>query len=263
MHRAKVKFAGSDQFDEISTDYSDDITWNGRTFNHRDVSFQSPVTGTIYGTLLNFKGQLELMKDSLHDKPYNAPPEKPIMYIKPGNTVNSHNNAVAIPKDENTVQVGAALGVVFGKTATNVAKDHVMDYIAGYTIVNDVSIPHESFYRPDIKNKVRDGFCPVGPWVIDRDAVNDPDHIIIRVYVNGELVQENNTKNLVRSVAQLISEVTDFMTLYKGDTLLVGVPEHAPLVKKGDSVRIELSEVGFLENTFVDEADLVPGGGQR
>ena len=261
MHQAKAKFAGSSQFDEIGVDFSDEINWNGMAYNHRDIYWQSPVSGAIYGTLLNYQGQLDLMKHALHEKPYNAPPEKPIMYINPRNTVNSHNSAVAIPSGEEVVQVGAALGIVFGKTATDVAGGQVMDFIASYTVVNDVSIPHESFYRPDIKNKVRDGFCPVGPWIIDRDAVKDPDNLTIRVHVNGELVQENNTKNLLRSVAQLVSEVTDFMTLYKGDMLLVGVPEHAPLVKKGDSVRIEIADVGFLENTFVDEAALIPGGG--
>ncbi|WP_404454553.1 fumarylacetoacetate hydrolase family protein [Virgibacillus necropolis] len=263
MHQAKVKFAGSTIYDEIDIDFSDEIKWNGSTFNHRDVSWQAPVTGTVYGTLLNFQGQLDLMDKELHDKPYNAPPKKPIMYIKTANTVNSHNSAVAIPRGENVVQIGAALGIVFGKTATNVATENVMDYIAGYTVVNDVSIPHDSFYRPDIKNKVRDGFCPVGPWIIDRDNVKDPDNVTLRVHVNGELVQENNTKNLVRSVAQLVSEVTDFMTLHEGDVLLAGVPENAPLVKKGDSVRIEISGVGFLENTIVEETEIVPGGGFR
>lgn len=263
MHQAKVKFVGSTHYDEIDIDFSEEIKWNGSSYNHRDVSWQAPVSGTIYGTLLNFQGQLDLMKDALHEKPYNAPPKKPIMYIKPANTVNSHNNAVAIPDGEEVVQVGAALGIVFGKTATNISEENVMDYIAGYTVVNDVSIPHESFYRPDIRNKVRDGFCPIGPWIIDRDAVKNPDNVSIRVHVNGKLVQENNTKNLVRSIAKLASEVTDFMTLYEGDVLLAGVPENAPLVKKGDTVRIEFSDVGFLENKFVDEAEIVPGGGHR
>lgn len=263
MQQAKAKFTGSTQFEEIGVDFSDEINWNGMFYNHRNVSWQSPVSGAIYGTLLNYQGQFDLMKDAMYEKPYNAPPEKPILYIKPSNTVTSHNSNVAIPKGQESLQVGAALGIVFGETATNVFEGNAMDYIAGYTVVNDVSIPHDSFYRPDIKNKVRDGFCPVGPWIIDRDAVREPDNLAISVHVNGELVQENNSKNLVRSVTQLVSEVTDFMTLYKGDVLLVGVPEHAPLVKKGDSVRIEIADVGFLENTFVDEADLIPGGGHR
>ncbi|MFZ3578421.1 fumarylacetoacetate hydrolase family protein [Virgibacillus sp. DJP39] len=263
MHQAKVKFSGSTQFDEIVVDFSDEIKWNGAAYNHQDIVWQPPVSGTIYGTLFNFQGQLDLMKDALHEKPYNAPPKKPIMYIKPGNTINSHNGPVAIPEGEKEVQVGAALGIVIGKTATNVTQDNVTDYISGYTIVNDVSIPHDSFYRPDIKNKVRDGFCPVGPWVIDRNAVDDPNNLSIRVHVNGEIVQENNTNNLVRSVSELVSEVTDFMTLYEGDVLMVGVPEKAPIVKHGDMVRIEIEGVGFLENTFIDEQEFVPGGGLK
>lgn len=127
-------------------------------------------------------------------------------------------------------------------------------------VVNDIGIPHDSYYRPAVKLKARDGFCPVGPWVMERDAVANPDSLCLRVYINNELRQENSTVNLVRSVSRLISEVTDFMTLNAGDVLLTGVPEGAPLAKAGDRIRIEIEHVGRLENTVVPEDEWIPGG---
>lgn len=221
---------------------------------------QAHFKGTIYGVLFNFQGQLEAIGKALQEKPYKEPPKRPVLYIKPRNTLNSHRKPVIIPEGETEIQVGAALGVVFEKNATNVSVHDAMDYVDGYTVVNDVSIPHDNFYRPNIKNKVRDGFCPVAPWVVKRTEVANPGQLRIRVYVNGELVQENNTKNLVRSVAQLVSDVSEFMTLVKGDMLLVGVPEEAPLAKAGDTVRIECDGVGVLENNIIDEKDAFTGG---
>src|SRR5690606_5661202 len=120
-----------------------------------------------------------------------------------------------------------------------------MDFIAGYTVVNDVSVPHESVYRPAIPHKSRDGFCPVGPWIVDRDEVELPDQLAIRVFINGELRQENTTANLIRPISKLLADVTEFMTLSAGDVLLVGIPEQAPRVQTGDFVKIEIEGVGL------------------
>jgi 5-oxopent-3-ene-1,2,5-tricarboxylate decarboxylase/2-hydroxyhepta-2,4-diene-1,7-dioate isomerase len=151
------------------------------------------------------------------------------------------------------VVIGACLGVVIGRSATKVAVGNALSYVEGYTIVNDVSIPHESVYRPPIAYNARDGFCPIGPWVVQRESIAHPDQLGIRVYINEKLVQENTTANLIRSVAQLIAEVSQFMTFYAGDTLLVGVPEQAPLAQAGDQVRIEIDQIGSLQNHVVKQ----------
>jgi 5-oxopent-3-ene-1,2,5-tricarboxylate decarboxylase/2-hydroxyhepta-2,4-diene-1,7-dioate isomerase len=219
-----------------------------------------PVTGTIYGALLNYKGALEALGDAVHKAPYKGEPKAPVLYIKPANTVIGHRMAIPVPDDSAELEMGAALGVVIGKTATHVKEVEALSYVSGYTIVNDVSVPHDSVFRPAIKQKARDGFCPVGPWIMPKEAVENPDSLQVKVFINGQLKQENNTQQLIRSVARLIADVTDYMTLRAGDILLTGVPENAPLAKVGDVVRIEIDRIGVLENFLVHEKDWKWGG---
>ncbi|WP_077328183.1 fumarylacetoacetate hydrolase family protein [Virgibacillus siamensis] len=206
--------------------------------------------GSVYGVLFNFQGELEKMESALHEKPYKEPPKRPVLYIKPKNTHNHHYGRVEMPEGVSVLQAGPALGIIFERTAVNVPSDRAMDYVAGFTVVNDISVPHDNFFRPDIKNKVRDGTCPMGS-VMEKASIHDADMLPIRVYVNDKLVQENNTANLVRPVAQLISDISQFMTFSKGDILLAGVPENAPLIGEGDTVRIDIETVGVLENRIV------------
>jgi 5-oxopent-3-ene-1,2,5-tricarboxylate decarboxylase/2-hydroxyhepta-2,4-diene-1,7-dioate isomerase len=110
------------------------------------------------------------------------------------------------------------------------------------------------YYRPSIPAKARDGFCPLGPRVAPRAAVPNPDALTIRVYVDGELKQTTTTSQLVRPVARLLADVTDFMTLSPGDVLAVGVASPAPRVRAGQRVRVEIDGLGRLENSFVDGA---------
>ncbi|HEY4552803.1 MAG TPA: fumarylacetoacetate hydrolase family protein [Bacillaceae bacterium] len=211
------------------------------------------VRGTIYGVLLNYRGQLEGIREQLDKPPYKEAPTAPVLYIKPANTVSENGAPIPLPPGNAELEMGAALGVVIGKKAVRVKAEEAMDFIEGYTIANDVSIPHESFFRPAIKEKARDGFCPVGPALIGKDEIKHAGDLDIRVWINGELKQENNTRNLIRPIPQLIQDITEFMTLDKGDILLAGIPEGAPLARAGDFVRIEVSGIGFLENTVLSE----------
>jgi 5-oxopent-3-ene-1,2,5-tricarboxylate decarboxylase/2-hydroxyhepta-2,4-diene-1,7-dioate isomerase len=214
----------------------------------------SPAAGTVYGVLLNYKGALAALGDAAHKPPYKAPPKAPVLYIKPANTRIGPGASIPVPGDVAALQMGAALGVVIGRTACRVSPESALDYVAGYVVVNDVSVPHESFYRPPIRFKCRDGFCPMGPRVVDRAHVTDPDALGVRVFVDGTLRQENTTANLIRSTARLIADITEFMTLGAGDVLLTGVPENAPLARAGQRVAIEIEHVGRLENPLVAES---------
>jgi 5-oxopent-3-ene-1,2,5-tricarboxylate decarboxylase/2-hydroxyhepta-2,4-diene-1,7-dioate isomerase len=207
---------------------------------------------TVYGALLNYKGALAALAGQVNEAPYKAPPKAPILYIKTANTYSAEGAPIPLPADVKEVQVGAALGIVIGKTACRVPVSQALDYVSGYTVVNDVSVPHESFYRPPVRHKCRDGFCPIGA-IVPRDAVPNPDALAIRVTINDKLEQQNTTANLVRSVAQLIADVTDFMTLSPGDILLVGTPENPPVARAGDRVVIEIEQVGRLHNTVAAE----------
>jgi 5-oxopent-3-ene-1,2,5-tricarboxylate decarboxylase / 2-hydroxyhepta-2,4-diene-1,7-dioate isomerase len=233
------------------------VVIDGTEYGANQLQWEAPVSGAIYGVLLNYKGEWERFRKQMTKPPYCQPPSAPILYMKPGNTVNVHGGCIPLPDGVSELQVGAALGVVIGQTATKVESERAFDYINGYTIVNDVTIPHETIYRPSVKERSRDGFTPVGPWVVDKKDVDNPDSLDIRVFVNDRLVQHNNTKHLIRPVASLLADITEFMTLYPGDVLLVGVPERAPLVKSRDYVRIEIEKIGSLENTIVHERDWI------
>lgn len=225
-----------------------------------DLELDVPISGTVYGTLLNYKGEYEQLEPSMNEEPYKAPPQAPILYIKPLNTHIANGVSIPLPEGFEEVTAGAALGVVIEKDAKQVSKENALDYVAGYTIVNDISIPHENVYRPAYKEKARDGFCPIGPFIVDRNDIEDPNNLGIRVYVNGQIKQENTTANLICSVEQLLEEVTYFMTLYAGDVLLVGVPENKPIITEGDHVQIEVDGIGSLANKVVRENVFVGGG---
>lgn len=255
MSKAVIKFSETLHTKEVEVDLqSNTIIVGDKKLTLEEASLEAPISGTVYGTLLNYKGELETLGSTLNEEPYKQPPKAPVLYIKPVNTVTGFKSFIPLPEDTSHLQIGASLGIVIGKNATRVTEEEALDYVLGYTIVNDVSIPHENFYRPAIKQKARDNFCPVGPWIIERDAISNLDQLVITVFVNGELKQKNTTANLIRPVSQLISEISKFMTLYEGDLLLVGVPENPPLVKEGDRVRIEIDGIGYLENTVKQES---------
>lgn len=258
MSKAKVKMLGVHEL--VSVDVNTEantLTLDGNDYSTEQVKLDNPVSGTIFGAALNYKGALEKLGDALNEKPYNAPPIAPILYIKPANTFNHTNGLVPMPEGISELEVGAALGIVIGKQATRVSEENALDYVEGFTVVNDVSVPHESVYRPAVQHKSRDGFCPIGPWIVEQASVENPNDLKVSVYINGEKCQENSTTNLIRSVEKLIADVTDYMTLSAGDVLLVGIPENAPHAKVGDKVRVEIEQVGSLENTIVHEKDLV------
>ncbi|MEB3101724.1 fumarylacetoacetate hydrolase family protein [Ferviditalea candida] len=258
MSKAKIKLRGISQYHEVDVNPADDtVELNGKRYSVGRLPLDSLISGTIYGVLLNYKGAFAALGDAMFEAPYKGEPKAPVMYIKPANTVIGSGMPIPLPADVPELEIGASLGVVMGRTATRVGEAEALEYIAGYTVVNDVSIPHDSVYRPAVSQKCRDGFCPAGPWIIERDAVADPDSLDVRVFINGELRQQNTTANLIRNVPRLIADITEFMTLSSGDVLLVGVPEGAPLVKAGDRVRIEINGVGSLENTVVHEHEWV------
>ena len=212
--------------------------------------FEAPPRGTVYGTLLNFRGALAALGDSVNLPPLKAPPKAPILYIKPRNTFAADGDAVSLPDGVEALEFGASLALVIGRTACRLAERDALDVVAGYAIANDVSVPHQPYYRPSLRFKCRDGFCPIGA-AVPRSAVPDPDALAITVEVDGEIVQRAHTSALIRPVAKLLAEVTEFMTLSRGDLLLIGVPEGAPRLRAGQRATIRIEGVGELRNQVV------------
>lgn len=257
--KVQLTLRGVEQILEGERNSEGIVEIHGLEYHEDTLPLDIPKIGTVYGTLLNFKGMYEEYEPLMNENPYKSPPKAPILYIKPKNTQISHRQAIPLPKNIDGIEMNASLGLVIGKTATKVLEKEANEYIHGYTIVNDVTIPHQNIHRPAIKEKARDGFCPIGPWITCKHSNIDPNDLLIKVYVNDKLEQEISTKYLCRSIEKLVADVTEFMTLYKGDVLLVGTPEKPPYAKLNDLVRIEIEGIGKLENRVIHEEELLRG----
>jgi 5-oxopent-3-ene-1,2,5-tricarboxylate decarboxylase / 2-hydroxyhepta-2,4-diene-1,7-dioate isomerase len=203
-------------------------------------------TGTVYGTLLNFKSELAVMQPQMNQPPYQAPPQALILYIKPANTWSANDASIAVPVRVPEVEIGATIAIV------------VFNKQVRYVLMNDLSIPHSSFFRPPVKFKCLDGFLGIGSNAIETDK---PQDFILEVRVNGEVVQTLDFSHLVRPAGQLLADVSEFMTLNDGDVLMLGcdcLPSgKRPLAKAGDMITISSpshSALGTLSNTLIAEA---------
>jgi len=218
------------------------------------------LTGTVYGVLLNHAGALAALGDAVNARPYLAPPRAPVLYVKPRNTLAAPNQPIEVPEDAQILVVGANLGAVIGRTACRVAADQALSYVAGYVIVNDLSVPHASFFRPSIRFIARDGTCSIGPSVVARERIADPGALTVRIHVDGRLVQTTDTSQRLRPLARLIADVTDFMTLAPGDILMLGASAGAPTAHAGQRVGVAIEGLGHLENPLVVERERVNPG---
>lgn len=211
------------------------------------------LSGVIYGTLLNDPAALAALGESVDAPPYKAPPKAPALYLKPRNTLATSGACFTVPAEAEAIEIGAALGIVIGRSACRVSAATAMDHVAGWTLVADLSIAHDSFYRPSVRLKARDGSCLIGPQVVPRSALPDPDSLEIGVAVDGKPVHTARTAGMRRSVAELLQDVSDFMTLHPGDVLLLGVSAGAPRVGAAHSFTIEAVGLGCLEGRLVAE----------
>ncbi|MCC2675642.1 MAG: fumarylacetoacetate hydrolase [Ramlibacter sp.] len=200
--------------------------------------------GTVYGTRMNFRGELDALGAQMNEAPYKAPPQAPVLYVKPANTWTENGGTIAIPARVAEVEVGATVAIVM-RSATE---------IEGFVLMNDVSIPHDSFYRPPVKYNALDGFLGIGDRIRARNEAGDPAVFKVEVRVNGELKQTVRFSQMVRPADQLLADVSEFMTLGPGDMLMLGTDVGRPRVRAGDRVEIKMPALGTLTNLFVAEA---------
>jgi 5-oxopent-3-ene-1,2,5-tricarboxylate decarboxylase/2-hydroxyhepta-2,4-diene-1,7-dioate isomerase len=212
------------------------------------------LSGAVYGALLNHRSALETLGAAANRPPYNQVPQAPVLFIKPRNTLAVSGDVVKIPAAAPELDVGASIGLVLGRTACKVSESHALDYVAGYLIVADVSVPHSNYHRPSIRFKARDGYCPLGPAVTARAAIPDPGALTIRTYLDDMLVQTATTADLIRPAARLLADVTEFMTLMPGDVLALGAAAPAPRVRSGQTVTIAVDGLGSINIPFKEAA---------
>jgi 5-oxopent-3-ene-1,2,5-tricarboxylate decarboxylase / 2-hydroxyhepta-2,4-diene-1,7-dioate isomerase len=222
----------------------------------------SPLTpwlphGTVYGTLMNFSDEHAALAAQMTSPPYKAAPQAPVLYIKTANTFSAHGRAIALPAQVAQVQVRACIGLIFKKNtevASIIKHYSAINNIAHMILFNDLTVPHESFYRPPIKFKCLDGFLCAGQSPHAVGNLSDLDTLTVTVRINGAVVQTFSLSQTVRTTAQLVADVADFIDLQDGDVLLLGSPFAAPLARAGDVVEISAPGFAPLRHSLVAAA---------
>ena len=174
---------------------------------------------------------------------------------------------MTLPAHSKTVDWELEVAVVIGRTCKDVSEGRAMDYIAAYTLVNDLSA-RDHLRRPGVKpnsgspmeydwvsHKNWDGACPIGPWLVPAAAIADPMNLPLKLWVNDELMQDSNTNQLIYNYAEIISFLSHRCTLYPGDVIATGTPAgvgtpRGIFLKRGDVVRINVEGIGTLTNTM-------------
>ncbi|MCD9020656.1 fumarylacetoacetate hydrolase family protein [Cohnella silvisoli] len=190
-------------------------------------------------------------------------PEYPILFNKFSNTLTGHNHDVALPRVSKEVDYEAELVIVIGKQTKYVNKEQALDHVYGYCCVNDLSARDLQMRTQQwLLGKSCDGFSPLGPYLVTADEVGNPNALHISCTVNGQVRQNSNTADMIFHCDEIVSYVSQHMTLYPGDIILTGTPEGvafgAPVdqrvyLKDGDVVTIAIEKLGELTNRLVRE----------
>jgi 5-oxopent-3-ene-1,2,5-tricarboxylate decarboxylase / 2-hydroxyhepta-2,4-diene-1,7-dioate isomerase len=184
----------------------------------------------------------------------DAPPQWPSYFLKPPSSVSAHEAEVARPRGCRFLNYEGEIAVVIGRRCSGVSRADALSHVSGYTVANDFGV--HDFRHIDrgsmLRVKGQDGFCPLGPALVDAADV-DPGALTIRTYVNGEQVQEGDTADdLLFGFDYQIADVSRLITLEPGDVLLTGTPAHSRPVEPGDVVEVEVEGVGRLRNRIVE-----------
>ena len=183
----------------------------------------------------------------------NSVPTEPLIFLKPPSSLNADGASVVHPKNSQMVSYEGELGVVIGRRARNVSAEEALDYVAGYTLVNDFTA--RDLQKKDgqwTRGKGFDTFCPVGPWWTPKEEI-DLHGLRVQTRVNGELKQDAPVTDMIFDVGAILQFVTAFMTLEPGDLIATGTPPGVGVVAVGDTVQVEIPGLGILENSLVAE----------
>jgi len=188
---------------------------------------------------------------------------KPWHFIKAVHCLAAPDSTVALPAYSKMVDWEAELTAVIGRTARNVSIERALDYVAGYTIGNDLSArdftkrPHVSDTSPFkfdwLSQKCFEGACPLGPWIVPAADIGDPQNLGLKLWVNDVLKQDSNTGQMIFNLAEQIEQLSNAMTLYPGDLVLTGTPAgvgagRGEFLKAGDVVKLWIEKIGTLTN---------------
>ncbi|MCA9472613.1 MAG: fumarylacetoacetate hydrolase family protein [Nitrospirales bacterium] len=214
------------------------------------------VPPTILCIGLNYKAHAEETGAKL--------PEFPVLFIKAANTLNHPEEPIMIPRvAPGQVDYECELAVIIGRSAKNVKKAEALDYVLGYTCANDVSARRwqkEGGGKQWCRGKSFDTFCPLGPHLVTRDDIPNPNDLRISTRLNGEVMQNSNTSDMIFDIPSLISFLSQSTTLLPGTTILTGTPSGVGFTRTppvflehGDQVTVEIEQIGALKNPVQDE----------
>ena len=223
-------------------------------FQPSDVRLHAPITRPqkLIGIGLNYKDHVEELKGQT--------PKQPLLFAMYANAIIGPEDSVIVPPMSQQVDYEAELGVVIGRRARQVPVEAAVDYVAGYTIINDVSARDLQFSDGQwLRAKSFDTFAPMGPYLVTPDTLRDGDGLDIELRLNGKTMQKSNTRNLIFKVPDLVSYISKVMTLEVGDVIATGTPggvgfgrNPQVFMKPGDTVEIEIEGIGQLRNRVVD-----------
>lgn len=218
-----------------------------------------PSPGKIICVGLNYKK---------HAEESNMPlPDYPILFNKYNNAIAATNEVINLPFNSKENDYEAELAIVIGKQAKNVTKDEALDYVFGYCNSNDLSSRDLQFRTHQwLLGKSCDGFCPIGPYLVTSNEVGNPNQLTIKATVNEEVRQNSNTSDMIFKCDEIVSYISEHMTLNPGDIILTGTPEGVAFgypedqrvyLKDGDQVTIEIEKLGKLTNIFKEDSQKI------
>lgn len=188
------------------------------------------------------------------------PPTEPVLFLKATSSVCGPDDDIVLPPGSRRTDWEIELGVVIGASGVHIPKDRAMDHVAGYCIVNDISerayqLKHGGQWT---KGKSYDHFCPVGPWLVTKDEIPDPQRLGLRLEYNGAVMQDSSTEKMIVPIADLVSYVSQFMTLHPGDIIATGTPAGVGMARNprqflepGGEIRASIEGLGSQTQRIV------------
>ena len=187
---------------------------------------------------LNYKAHTEEFGENV--------PDEPRLFLKPASAVVGHKDDIIIPEQSRRVDYEAELAIVIGKKCSKISEEEAVDYILGFTCLNDVTA--RDLQRKDgqwTRAKGFDTFAPIGPWI---ETELNPDSVSISLLLNGEVMQSSNTNMFIFKTRQLVSYISNVMSLLPGDIITTGTPSGVGPIKSGDVVMVKIDGIGELIN---------------
>lgn len=189
-----------------------------------------------------------------------ALPEEPVVFFKATSAITGPDDGIEIPRGSEKTDWEVELGVVIGRPAKYITEAEALDHVAGYCVVNDLSERDFQLHRSGqwVKGKSADSFGPIGPWLVTRDAVPNPQDLAMYLDINGERVQDGSTRTMHFTVAQVIAHLSQFMSLHPGDVISTGTPPGVGMgqtppryLKPGDRVELGIAGLGVQRQSVV------------